>query len=761
MAAAAVAFEIGTVAAATFGVTLSAAIWPVTLVVAAIAALVAGTILVVDHWNEWRGVIEEVGSDIAVVLLVPIDLFIYALGGILDGIGKVASALHMSWGTEVQNAGKDLLDLNGNILAWGKAQDDATNSVQSTSENLKQENDYLSDNGRNLAVTTAATKESTAANDAYTAAVKAATDEVQKLSDSYTTSQTAGGKLGITVDDITNYLLKQGESVQQIDTYYQSFGYDQNAILNSTKVNLQDVAAGMNEYQQAAKASADATAASLKQIQSLSDAYTLSQTTGAKMGLTLTDITNYLVKQGATVQQIQSIYDTYGNDTDAILNSTTINFKAIKDSMATVVDESAILLAAEQAADAQIATGNSSLLAANIARSAETLATQAQTEKMTALMEVDRAANEVLIAQNEIDTRSVPYLQAVADMKQALTDRTQALADTTKAQTDATMAATNANLNEATSLAAITAAEAAANAALTATNAKKQADIELTTSENEITIAQNEALDINFSKAQAAADMVQALADNQKALKDQATAATLAVQAQTAADFENAGSMTAVATSKDTAIGSTTNLTIATTSLTQALANVGGSASSASNAMANVGNAAASSVSGVYALTTAEYALAAAENAAASANNAPYAGMASTPVGLSSGTSIGVLSAADKAAAAASLISAGGGYDSYVPVVPSYDTGGVGSYTGEYAEGGIVTKKTRAIVGEAGEPEAIIPLSKRAQYGFGGDGGGIVNNITFPGAIVRSDQDIQDIADRIVNSLRLRTGLKV
>lgn len=40
------------------------------------------------------------------------------------------------------------------------------------------------------------------------------------------------------------------------------------------------------------------------------------------------------------------------------------------------------------------------------------------------------------------------------------------------------------------------------------------------------------------------------------------------------------------------------------------------------------------------------------------------------------------------------------------------------------AQGGIVTRPTNALIGEGGEPEAVIPLSKAAQMGFGSNGGG-------------------------------------
>ena len=37
------------------------------------------------------------------------------------------------------------------------------------------------------------------------------------------------------------------------------------------------------------------------------------------------------------------------------------------------------------------------------------------------------------------------------------------------------------------------------------------------------------------------------------------------------------------------------------------------------------------------------------------------------------------------------------------------------------ARGGIVTSPTRALIGEGGEPEAVIPLSKAKSMGFGGN----------------------------------------
>lgn len=69
------------------------------------------------------------------------------------------------------------------------------------------------------------------------------------------------------------------------------------------------------------------------------------------------------------------------------------------------------------------------------------------------------------------------------------------------------------------------------------------------------------------------------------------------------------------------------------------------------------------------------------------------------------------------------------------------------------AHGGIVTKPTFAMIGEGGEPEAIVPLSKAGQMGFGGGGGTvtIINKISLP--------NVRDIRDIPVPEIeRLLTG---
>ena len=51
------------------------------------------------------------------------------------------------------------------------------------------------------------------------------------------------------------------------------------------------------------------------------------------------------------------------------------------------------------------------------------------------------------------------------------------------------------------------------------------------------------------------------------------------------------------------------------------------------------------------------------------------------------------------------------------------------------ATGGIVTSPTLAMIGEGGEPEAVVPLSKAGDMGFGGGQPMVIQNLSiFPNA---------------------------
>jgi len=65
--------------------------------------------------------------------------------------------------------------------------------------------------------------------------------QITKLASAYYASQTEAGKLGITLDDVTNYLLKQGYSAQQVFDIENKYGSDVTAIINGLSLSWQDL----------------------------------------------------------------------------------------------------------------------------------------------------------------------------------------------------------------------------------------------------------------------------------------------------------------------------------------------------------------------------------------------------------------------------------------------------------------------------------------------------------------------------------------
>ena len=86
----------------------------------------------------------------------------------------------------------------------------------------------------------------------------------------------------------------------------------------------------------------------------------------------------------------------------------------------------------------------------------------------------------------------------------------------------------------------------------------------------------------------------------------------------------------------------------------------------------------------------------------------------------------------------------GGIFSAFTGGIGGLIGGAIGSLFG-LADGGIVTKPTVAMVGEGGEPEAVIPLSKLDRM-IGGGGGGITINI---GATMGNEADAYSFAKMI------------
>jgi hypothetical protein len=111
---------------------------------------------------------------------------------------------------------------------------DAAHANDALSQSIKEQTDVLNSQ-------TAAQKAATQALSDHETTMKPAYDQILKLGQAYYYSQTEAGKLGISIDDVTNYLLRQGKSVQQIADIYDQYGADANAVVKGLNLNWNDL----------------------------------------------------------------------------------------------------------------------------------------------------------------------------------------------------------------------------------------------------------------------------------------------------------------------------------------------------------------------------------------------------------------------------------------------------------------------------------------------------------------------------------------
>jgi len=89
-----------------------------------------------------------------------------------------------------------------------------------------------------------------------------------------------------------------------------------------------------------------------------------------------------------------------------------------------------------------------------------------------------------------------------------------------------------------------------------------------------------------------------------------------------------------------------------------------------------------------------------------------------------------------------------------IDLLPSVDLAGMVGL----AEGGIVDSPTTAMIGEGGEPEAVIPLSKAGEMGFGGDKKFMAQMIGLLKVIAKKDASISMNGSKVGKMLSLVTS---
>uniref|UniRef100_A0A6M3KIE2 Putative tail protein n=1 Tax=viral metagenome TaxID=1070528 RepID=A0A6M3KIE2_9ZZZZ len=231
-----------------FGVTLSAAIWPVTLVIAAIAALAAGGILLITNWDRVGHFFADILSNMKNAVLHFVDNalgYLQTFVGWLPVIGdkieeareKISNMIAMEKITrhlrDVQEALKDTDEILGNHVA---AVGETTEAENKNAETIKKSTDAINEYTKAIdpGLIEAQEKELDVLK-LYKEALEKQQDEYLGLLDKaraatkeFTYQRSEAGKLKITTDDVTDALIRQGWGNEELAKLWQQLGDDVN-----------------------------------------------------------------------------------------------------------------------------------------------------------------------------------------------------------------------------------------------------------------------------------------------------------------------------------------------------------------------------------------------------------------------------------------------------------------------------------------------------------------------------------------------------
>ncbi len=224
---------------------------PIGIVIIAITALIAAGIALWKNWdkvskwlaNAWDYIKLAFANAVKFIvnnILGPfIDYHAKIIGTITEWVGKLVGIFNKNLGNSIQEFSEKIKNSKKEIAGWADSLADSSRKSIAARNAIKEETDATEEN-------TEAIENNVDVLDEAASVASDYIEQIEALAEAFQYAQTIGGKLDITLDDLTTYMLAHGYSVEQIDALYQEFGGDVNAVADSIKLDLRDVAREMN-----------------------------------------------------------------------------------------------------------------------------------------------------------------------------------------------------------------------------------------------------------------------------------------------------------------------------------------------------------------------------------------------------------------------------------------------------------------------------------------------------------------------------------
>ncbi len=292
-----------------FGITLSAAIWPITLVVAAIAALTAGGILLWKNWDKVVAFFKKAWMNIKIFFLEGILNVLDSLSKftrIIPGLNKLVDSARekISNMVDAENVKKDLFEVE-------EALRDTAEIIEETTEETIELTEALELNREELELQEEQLKDQL---EAYESLV----ESVEETRKQFQFERSEAGRLRITLQDVTFALFDMGWTNDMVTKTLSELGDeadDVNAVLGAFGLTAQEVA----DILEVQADSADRLTDSLNAIPSeVTTVITTIQRTMAEAGISYGANARQLSEeQGMSLAAAQATIDRYTADPGA------------------------------------------------------------------------------------------------------------------------------------------------------------------------------------------------------------------------------------------------------------------------------------------------------------------------------------------------------------------------------------------------------------------------------------------------------------
>ncbi len=252
-----------------FGTVLQIAMGPVGWITLAIGLLTAAGIALWRNWDKvvsffkvaWENI--KIAFAYAVKFIVNTVLFPFIeywskiIGFITQGVGKLVGVFNQELGASIENLAEKIKNARGEISNWADnlITDSQINKAEMQAQKLaeaigKKASEVLRRNSSTSGIGNVISEEMQKKLDEFA-------DTAKKIGDAFTYSLTPAGRLGLTLEDIIQYLIQNGHTVEELKKKYVELGNDANAWAKAFNLNLEEVAFNLEEFYDAAKKAAE------------------------------------------------------------------------------------------------------------------------------------------------------------------------------------------------------------------------------------------------------------------------------------------------------------------------------------------------------------------------------------------------------------------------------------------------------------------------------------------------------------------------